>query len=107
MRLIDADELQKKVADVDMTDIFNPENEYSNAAIWAFTKMNIFQKILIAPTIYHVKYGHWIIKDAVTDDGHKTHRIRCSECNHIGLRGWIACPYCGADMREEVSDETD
>lgn len=95
MRLIDADELVKSIPETHV-DMF--ENCRNCRLLDDFQVIEIIKEAL---TIDPVKHGHWIIKEAVTDDGFKTKHVRCSECSHPGVSYWIACPYCGADMRKD------
>ena len=57
-----------------------------------------------------VKHGEWIKEDEMKnlggDDRVQTHVYytvyRCSSCQSIGSTDYKYCPYCGADMREEI-----
>jgi len=57
-----------------------------------------------------VRHGKWIKEDEMKnlggDDRVQTHMYytvyRCSSCQSIGSTDYKYCPYCGADMREEI-----
>lgn len=92
MRLIDADELYKKL-----------ENKYkcANGGLLRFAYKDAIDDVCNAPTIDPVKHGRWIIEECIgTTRRHiRYHVCRCSECKREnGRRRSLYCPNCGAKM---------
>ena len=116
MRLIDADELRRKMCYVC---IDTDEETEKGRAKWdsgLWIRYKVFEDTLIlTPTVdaEPVRQGQWIIKD---DPDTEWYQITCSECGEdvtstapcIGFFPnarvlWDYCPYCGAKM-DEVSE---
>lgn len=108
MRLIDADELIKRIQDIIDFD------GKPNRAITLFSKQHILSILDNMKTVDPVKHGHWVY-DVSTSTGDY---FKCSECNaSIFLyEGWKVsfkhvsdikcyCHICGAKMDEEVQNE--
>ena len=100
MRLIDADELRRKMCYVC---IDTDEETEKGRAKWdsgLWIRYKVFEDTLIlTPTVEAepIRHGHWI----VDEDGN----ITCSECGHHGV-GDNYCERCGAKMDEVSEDES-
>lgn len=107
MRLIDADALMQTYAK-----FVAPSNnsDFENEPTWN----DAVSLLESAPTVDHIKHGHWIIRDI---PGTYFYQITCSECSEdvtssapcIGFLPnakvlWDYCPYCGAKMDEVEKD---
>lgn len=100
MRLIDADTLKLKRGDFAIT---------SNSEMNRFNRMfvDLFNKeINNAPTIdaVPVKHGYWKFSDLSEIAGRTWYECTC--CGKLINIQYNYCPNCGAEMDEEVSDET-
>lgn len=99
MRLIDADELNKR--------IFEDENCYVDADGYVMMR-RIHIGVLIdeAPTVdaVTVVHGHWIHEydELGIDRGWKCSACRCS-VYEMTYEPYVYCPHCGAKLLEEES----
>ena len=101
MRLIDADELDRK---------FNEMVElYENGGLYGDLSWNDAMSIYDdAPTIDPVQHGWWV--EQKNNDWKYSKEYRCSECGKYRLvttpagMEWKYCPNCGADMRERKEE---
>ncbi len=91
MRLIDADKLKQKIAE--MQQVYNePYEHYDNGYQDAVSQIDDVLDSL--PTIDPVKHGEWIEKE--NDFGF----WRCSRCSGLiqGVLPARYCPHCGSIM---------
>lgn len=99
MRLIDADELKRKMEDL----VFYRGNIVIEI-IDALHKVDECQTVDAEP----VKHAHWIPDERETGEGSNTYK--CSACGEIQMiiegtpkeNGWKYCPNCGAVMDGEI-----
>ena len=88
MRLIDADELNKKI------EIDNFDSPMMNPVM---TMTQVLKYIDEAPTIEPDRpHGEWI---KFTLEGGFLSSHKCSNCGFNGNQLWHFCPNCDADMR--------
>lgn len=108
-RMIDADPLLKKAADLEAVALeqvrkYEPLDKPSEWRTWSaiLTERSAFKYDLMdAPTIEAepIRHGHW--KPYKTEQG-RTVGIYCSECGQFLLMNATpSCPYCRAKMDEE------
>lgn len=110
MRLIDADKLAERVANLEAVAIeqvlkYEPCDEYEKWKVWSsiLNERTAFKYDLFdAPTVDPVKHGHWIFnpKDAIEM---MFTLPKCSECGAESPNGGNYCMECGAKM-DEVTD---
>ena len=101
MRLIDADELRKRMSvSEEFLQSDYPYDDYTRG--YADSRLVALDAISFSPTIDAkiVKHGHWI------DDGES--KFICSACNK-GIYRWFGrqdyCPRCGAVMDEKECEQ--
>lgn len=92
MRLIDADALEERI-----------EYRYKLTAspqILVDTLGWALRRVRNAPTIDHVKHGHWHhVKEHAHmggDEAKEWDNFYCSECDAPSDRPYDYCPYCGS-----------